>query len=137
MNDDIAIPGTGNSYARQVILAMSLSASLVIAARGLQYVNEQNGKRLGNPLPSLGGIESFLAWGVILVVLVALSDIEATGALGASFAWLIFLSVLFVYGEPAFDNLRVMIGTNPSIIDAGDNPRRGEQKQVGRNPVAR
>lgn len=125
MNDTL-----GNPYPRQVILAMSLSAGIVLAARGLVYVNEANGHRLGNPLPTLGGVESFLAWGVMLVMLVALADVETTGALGASFAWLIFLAIIFTYGIPAAENLRVLMSSTPittaSQIEASKHPTRGE-----------
>lgn len=113
----------GNTYTRSVIFAMSLSLATVLSARGLQYVNEANGKRIANPLPELGGAESFFAWGVILVALVALADAEPTGALGASFAWLIFLAVLYTYGISALDNLRVMMGAPVGDVAAGDQYR--------------
>lgn len=98
-----------SSYTRQVILSMSLGMGIVLAARGLEYVNESNGRRIANPLPNLGGVESFLAWGVILVFLVALADFDSTGALGASFGWLIFFAVMYAYGVGAFENLRLMM----------------------------
>lgn len=104
---------SGMSYTRQVVLALTIAGTLVLSARGLEYVNETNGRGIGNPLPKLGGVESYLAWGVMLVFLIALAELPNTGALGASFAWLVLFAILYVYGIPAADNLRIMMSSKP------------------------
>lgn len=108
-----------NPYARQVVYALSLALVTVLGARGLQYANEQNGKRIANPVPNFGGIETFLAWGVILVFLIALADMPQTGALGASFAWLILLAIVFVYGVGAAENLQMLMGQSKASGPTG------------------
>lgn len=110
---------SGSGYPRQVIFSLSLSLAVVLAARGLQYVNESKGRRLANPLPELGGIESFMAWAVILVFLIAMAEMDQTGPLGASFGWLIFVAVLFAFGQGAFDNLRVLIAQDATAANGG------------------
>lgn len=121
--------------ARSVILAMTLSALTFITAHGLAYVTDEAGiKRVDNPFPQLGGIETFIAWGFILTVLIVLADIPATGELGAAFAWLFFLAVLFSYGGAAFANLLAMMGVQsgqPATTAGG-----GTQIPSHRNPVA-
>lgn len=64
----------------------------------------------GNVAPVLNVSRSLLGWGVIFIVLVAMADFESTANLAASFAWLIFISVLLLYGPTAFGNLSSLLG---------------------------
>lgn len=64
----------------------------------------------GTPAPVLNVSRSLLGWGAIFVALVALADFESTANLAASFAWLIFISVLLLYGPTAFGNLSSLFG---------------------------
>lgn len=52
---------------------------------------------------------SVLGWGVLFVILVALSDIEATAELAAAFAWLIFVGVMLLYGPQALDTISNLV----------------------------
>lgn len=62
------------------------------------------------PTGAVNVSRSILGWGAIFVTLVALADFEATANLSASFAWLIFISVLLLYGPQAFTNLSTLFG---------------------------
>ena len=90
---------------------MTISAVVFISALGLSYMADEAGvKRVANPLPKLGGVETFIAWGVMLTFLVVLADIESTGPLAVSFAWLFLLAVMFTYGQAAAQNLLALMG---------------------------
>lgn len=96
---------------RQVVLGMTIAGLIFVSAYGLQYANESGGgRRLANPLPKLGGVEMFMAWGILFVFLIVMAEIPNTGQLAAAFVWLIVLAVLFTYGVAAFQNLLVIMG---------------------------
>jgi len=98
---------------------MTISAVVFISALGLSYMADEAGvKRVANPLPKLGGVETFIAWGVMLTFLVVLADIESTGPLAVSFAWLFLLAVMFTYGQAAAQNLLALMGEQGSTQPA-------------------
>lgn len=51
-----------------------------------------------------------LGWGVLYVMLIAAADIPGLGKISASFAWLLFLSILLFYGVDFFNNLGALSG---------------------------
>lgn len=113
---------------QSVILAMLTAGAVFVAAYGLEYAADQQGKRLANPLGDnrLGGVEIAVAWAVMATFLIILADIPATGALSAAFAWLIFLAILFVYGSSAAQNLiGLMGGATPGNSSSSPNAPRG------------
>ena len=61
-------------------------------------------------LAKIDASRSVLGWGAIFVALIGLADFPATANLAASFAWLIFISVLLLYGPQAFANLSSLFG---------------------------
>lgn len=50
--------------------------------------------------------KSIVGWFVVLIVLSAMSDFDSTQQLAQAFAWLIFLSALFVNGPAALNVIR-------------------------------
>lgn len=48
------------------------------------------------------------AWATLFIVFVLLTDIPATQPVGAGFAWLFFLSILYKYGQAAFTTVTTM-----------------------------
>lgn len=119
---------------RQVILALTISGLVYGAANGLGYVNDQNGRRIENPLPKLGGYEMVLAWSVIVLTLTVLAEVPATGELAVSFAWLVLLAMLFSYGIEAGQNLQLMMSGSATVSerDPNANPRHQSTRT---NPV--
>jgi hypothetical protein len=92
---------------------MSASFAVFLAAHGLAYVADENGvKQFDNPFDDrLGGIEQFVAWGVVFVTLIVLADFGGgMGELAANFSWLLLLAMLFSYGIGAFGNLQALMG---------------------------
>ena len=112
------------SSTRSVVLAMTGSLFLFVAAHGLSYVaDEANVKRFDNPLDGrLGGVEQFVAWGFVFVTLIVFADFGGgSGELASQFAWLIFIAMLFSYGIGAFGNLRALMGVaEGSTLGDGD-----------------
>jgi uncharacterized membrane protein YhaH (DUF805 family) len=51
-----------------------------------------------------------MGWAVLFVFLVILADIPATQALATTFAWLILLSVLMLFGPLAGQNIGSLFG---------------------------
>ena len=64
-----------------------------------------------------------IAWGILMLTLVAATDITPLATVGALFAWLFFVSVLYKFGPDAFRTI-----TSINTGDAATNPpieRRG------------
>lgn len=60
-------------------------------------------------------LETGLAWGVSFFILIAMTDIPMTATIAAAFAWLIFVSVLLLYGPSAFGSItKLNKGTTPT-----------------------
>lgn len=49
-------------------------------------------------------------WGMMFLMLVVLTDIEATAELSVAFAWLILISIALAYGADAFRNFSAVLG---------------------------
>lgn len=96
--------------ARHVVLAMTGALVIYGSAYGLQYANDQDGRRIENPLPKLGGWETLIGWGFMFVFLIFLADLGAPGDLAVAFAYLFLVAILFTYGIEAFANLRELMG---------------------------
>lgn len=111
---------------RQVVLGLTISGILFGAANGLQYVNDEAGRRIANPLPSLGGWEMLIAWGSLFITFVILSEMPPTQQLAVAFVWLITLTMVFTYGIAAFENLRLMIGDSGNDRGGGGGGSRIE-----------
>lgn len=62
----------------------------------------------GTPAVLTNVSRSVIGWGILFVALIALADIEATAEIAAAFAWLIFVSVLLLYGPTAFAALSTL-----------------------------
>lgn len=50
-------------------------------------------------------LNAAVAWGVLFLAFIALTDIPATQQVAAMFAWLFFVSVLFTFGPDAFNTI--------------------------------
>jgi hypothetical protein len=57
---------------------------------------------------------SVIGWGVLSVILIGMADIPATADLAAAFAWLIFVSVMMLYGPTALKVLGDLLGGTES-----------------------
>lgn len=119
---------------RQVILALTISGLVYGAANGLGYVNDQNGRRIENPLPKLGGYEMVVAWSVIVLTLTVMAEIPSTGDLAVSFAWLVLLAMLFSYGIEAGQNLQLMVSGSAAVAERDPNANPNHQS-TRTNPV--
>jgi hypothetical protein len=112
--------------ARQVVLAMTVSALIYAAAVGLDFVADERGTRPTNPLPKFGGFEALFAWGTVFVFLIAMADFgEAPGQLATAFAYLFLIAILFTYGIEAFSNIRELYG------DTGGEPPASAPGSIG------
>lgn len=56
-------------------------------------------------------LNAAIAWGILFLTFVALTDIPATAEVAALFAWLFFVSVLFTFGPDAFNTITTINGT--------------------------
>ena len=66
--------------------------------------------------PSYIGARAILAWGVLFLVFVAMTDVPATQPVAAGMAWLLFVAILLQYGPQAF-------GTLTTLNTSGSVPR--------------
>lgn len=115
---------------RAVLLTLIFGGMLYVSAYGLEYTNEQNGKRIANPLPKLGGIEVAVGWAFLALILYGMAEIPPTAELAQAFALLILLSLLFTYGVEAFTNLLVLMGyeEGESIDNGGETSRSTRER---------
>lgn len=111
---------------RQVVLALTASGILFATANGLQYANDEAGRRIANPLPRLGGWEMLIAWGALTTFLVLASELPSTGDLAVAFAFLILLTMLFTYGVSAFQNLVALMGDREKQTGGGGGGSKTE-----------
>lgn len=82
-----------------VIIAMFMSVGVFLLA------NANTSRATGKP-----SVDNFTyitpraagAWAGLFIVFVLLTDMPATQPIGAGFAWLFFLSVMYKYGADAF-----------------------------------
>ncbi len=51
------------------------------------------------------GARAIIAWGVLFIVFIAMTDIPATQPIAAGMAWLLFVAILLKYGPAAFTTL--------------------------------
>jgi len=129
------MPGNIVTRNRDVVLAYTIALALFGTAHGLQFVNEEQGKRLANPLPRLGGWNSLIGWSALFLFLIIMSEIPATSQLGSSFAWLILLTVFFVYGTAAFQNLIALMGQGAGTPEpGGTTPGSDPEFRTGIHP---
>lgn len=70
-----------------------------------------------------GGVtfQAAVAWGVLFLVFVTMTDIPATASLAAALAWLLFFSILFTYGTKAFETIRT-VNTGTAVSTSSGNP---------------
>lgn len=69
--------------------------------------------------------QSVLGWGVLYLMLIAAADIPATGKVSAAFAWLLFISILLMFGVDAFNGLTRLLGGNSGDIKTYPNGDHG------------
>lgn len=119
---------------RDVVLAYTIALAVFGIAHGLQFVNEGQGKRIANPLPKLGGWNSLIGWSALFLFLIILAEIPATSQLGPAFAWLILLTIMFVYGTAAFTNLLALMGQSTPET-GGTVPGSDPDFQTGIHPI--
>lgn len=60
--------------------------------------------------------QGFYGWGVLLIMLVAAADFEATSEIAAAFAVLLLVSVLLIYGPAAFGWLSSVVGAPAAVV---------------------
>lgn len=72
-------------------------------------------ERLSPFLPNAGetdtsyiGARAIIAWGVLFLTFVAMTDIPATQPVAAGLAWLLFVAILLQYGPAAFATLTTL-----------------------------
>lgn len=64
-----------------------------------------------------------IAWGILFIVFVAMTDMPLLANVGAMFAWLFFLSVLYKYGQSAFRTVStVNTGSTRPTTAGGPQP---------------
>lgn len=49
-----------------------------------------------------------IAWGILFLVFVVMTDIPPVAPIGAGLAWLLFVSVLLKYGPEAFGTIKTV-----------------------------
>jgi hypothetical protein len=65
-----------------------------------------------------------VAWGLLMVILLIGTDLDATAEVSAALAWLIFLSVMLLYGTEMFKQLTRWSTGLPDSSDRAPGPRR-------------
>lgn len=73
---------------------------------------------IDNPIIS---IQQVMGWGVLYLMLIAAADIPATGQLSAAFAWLLFVSILLMFGVDALNGLANLTSGGNSNRHTGTN----------------
>ncbi len=67
-------------------------------------------RREGGLTTTLPDAQQLVAWGLLIFILLALTDLPATAAVAPAFAWLVLLSVMLVYGVDLFNRLSRAVG---------------------------
>jgi len=95
---------------RQVMVLMVVSFLTFSIGRGAQT------KETVPEQPQL------VAWGLLTVILLVGTDLDTTAEVSAALAWLIFLSVMLLYGTSFFNRLAAMTGAKkPGTGGGGKN----------------
>lgn len=87
--------------ARQILILQSLSF--------LVYVVGSSTNKVGGET-TLPAPQQLAGWALLTFILFAMSDLTSTAEVAVAFAWLIFISVLLLYGVDLFDRLSDMVG---------------------------
>lgn len=78
--------------------------------------------------------QGFYGWGVLLILLVAAADFDATADVAAAFAVLLLVSVLLIYGPAAFDWLTTVVGGTVPAVSSSPAPT-APNEQGGRATI--
>jgi hypothetical protein len=91
---------------QQVVLAMIVALTTFVVA-GPDALGRVRGKldRTADTSQSGWTANNAFGWAVLFVFLIVMADIPATGELAASFAWLILLGILLLFGPLAATNV--------------------------------
>lgn len=110
--------------ARHVMLAMTGGAVIFFIAGGrfeelLERVRGQTSdKQAQADATNEEAFKTLMGWGVMLTILIFMADTGTLAPLAIGFSWLIFLSILLMYGERAANNVLSMMG-QPYFAGAG------------------
>lgn len=62
-------------------------------------------------------LETGIAWAVVFMALIAMTDIPLTAEIAAAFAWLIFVSVAMLFGPQAFKSISDLYKPTPAPVN--------------------
>lgn len=105
MNDGIVTPAS-----KHVLLALTGGAVVMLAAGG--KFTDLTARLRGQPVQQSVTFDpnTLAGWAVLLGMLVFVADIPATAPLAVGFAWLIFMTIMMLYGPEAAKNLVALMG---------------------------
>lgn len=86
--------------ARQILILQSLSF--------LTYTIGSGTNKVGTT--TLPAPQQLAGWALLTFILFAMTDLESTAEVAVAFAWLIFISVMLLYGVDLFNRLSDMVG---------------------------
>ena len=73
-------------------------------------------------------LETGLAWGIAFFALVAMTDIPGTAQVAAALAWLIFVSIMLLYGPKAMSTITTI---NTPYVPNPQAGATGSTRKVG------
>lgn len=100
---------------KHVLLALTGGAMVFLVAGG--NISALSAKVQGKPTDAqVGGfmVGTVAGWAGLLLILGFASDIDPVAPLAVGFAWLIFLSILLLFGQKAAQNALSLFGTQKS-----------------------
>lgn len=94
---------------RQVVVLTTVSFLMFTFGKNVAENELPTGKQL-------------IAWGVLFVMLVTISDFDQTASIAAALAWLIALTVFLTYGVDFFGKLTRTVGGSSGGGSGGKGP---------------
>lgn len=100
---------------KHVLLALTGGAVVLLTAGGnIESLSALSAKKPTDAEKGAVFAHTIAGWAALLLILGFASDIEPIAPLAVGFSWLIFLTVMLIFGERAATNALTLIGRKPT-----------------------
>ena len=116
------------SPTRHVLTAMTGSVIIFLVAGGRAAQLQAKIKGEPDPGDEVAAFEAgtWVGWGVLLLIFIFITSIEAVAGLAVGFAWLIFLTIILLYGEKASKNVLGMLNQPVTVVQPATSAKKRE-----------